>query len=445
MGVSRRKPGSCVLRANRRLGLRSNSCLRNGIGCAAALRTLAAAVVVAVVLAVGAELFQPARAAGPGEPPVFRRGINIGDYLAYPQSPEWPIFRGNRATVTDAELDRLAALGFDFIRLPVEPGPMIDRAPAEIAELEARLTTFVRRAQARGLGVLVAGFARHETPRWKAADIVARADSPELVRYTAFLRRLATLLGPFESGRIALELMNEPQPVCRRTDGPDWTEIQRKLHAAVRAEAPRLALVVTPGCWSKLEGLPHLDMSPFDTRTLVDVHYYEPFKFTHQAATWTLPELRYMAGVSFPARSTDKGRATDASARLFLARKGEGGALGLAPTLKFIDAYVRENADEASVARDIAAIGRWADRQKVDRRRVIVGEFGALRLPPEAGVPDDGSRARWLAAVRRAAETERLGWALWSYHSIFGLLEDEAAGRLDAGMVEALGLDVSRR
>lgn len=409
------------------------------------LRGLAAAIAVAVMAASALPAAKPARADLPAEPPVFRRGINIGDYLAYPKSSEWPIFRGSRATVSDAELDRLAALGLDFVRLPVEPGPMIDRSPAEVAELEARLLAFVRRAGARGLGVIVTGFARHETPRWKAPDIVARADSPELARYSAFLRRLAVLLAPFETGRVALALMNEPQPVCRRTDGPDWTEIQRKLHADVRAAAPRLTLVVTPGCWSKLEGLPYLDMTPFDTRTLVDVHYYEPFKFTHQAATWTLPELRYMAGVSFPARSTDKGRATDASARLFLARKGEGGAQGLAPTIKLIDAYVRENADEASVIRDIAAIGRWADRQKLDRRRVILGEFGVLRLPPEARVPDDGSRTRWLATVRRAAEKERLGWALWSYHSIFGLLEDEDAGRLDAGMIEALGLDASRR
>lgn len=406
---------------------------------------LASAALVAVTLALSLAASVPVRASDSGEPPVFRRGINIGDYLAYPQSPEWPIFRGNRATITDGELERFAALGFDFVRLPVEPGPMIDRSPAEIAELEARLVTFIRRAHARKLGVVVTGFARHETPRWKAADIVARADGPELARYTAFLRRLASLLAPVATGRVALELMNEPQPACRRTDGPDWTEIQRTLHAAVRATAPLLALVVTPGCWSKLEGLPHLDMSPFDTRTLVDVHYYEPFKFTHQAATWTLPELRYMAGVSFPARSTDKGRASDASARLFLARKGEGGANGLVPTLKLLDAYVRENADEAGVARDIAAIGRWADRQRLDRRRVILGEFGALRLPPEAAVTDDGSRARWLATVRRAAEKERLGWALWSYHSIFGLLEDEGSGRLDAGMVEALGLDPSRR
>ena len=70
---------------------------------------LASAALVAVTLALSLAASVPVRASDSGEPPVFRRGINIGDYLAYPQSPEWPIFRGNRATITDGELERFAA------------------------------------------------------------------------------------------------------------------------------------------------------------------------------------------------------------------------------------------------------------------------------------------------------------------------------------------------
>ena len=97
------------------------------------------------------------------EPPTLRRGINLGDYLAYPQSRDWPIFRGPRAETSDEELRRLAAAGFDFIRLPVEPSPFLDRSPGETQVMEDRLVDFVNRINAAGMKVMVSGWARHET------------------------------------------------------------------------------------------------------------------------------------------------------------------------------------------------------------------------------------------------------------------------------------------
>jgi hypothetical protein len=288
--------------------------------------------------------------------------------------------------------------------------------------------------------VIVTGFPRHEQVKLTATEILRAEQSQALDAYTAFLRRLATLLAEFGEARVALALMNEPQPDCVRKDGPDWTATQQRLHGEVRRVAPRLAIVVTGGCWSHLDGLAHLKMAPYDALTLVDVHYYYPFKFTHQAATWTAPELRYLGGLSFPAKRTNKAKATDASARLFNLRRPNGKAEEFAASLRWLDHYLQENEDETTVARHIKTISDLAEDQRIDRSRVIIGEFGALRLPAEIGFKDDGSRERWLRAVRTSIEKQGLGWALWSYHAGFGLLEDEAKGRFDRGMVDALGL-----
>lgn len=76
-----------------------------------------------------ATIAAPARAqpAAPGT--VFARAINIADYLAYPDGEDWPLFRGRRAEVTDAELEWLARTDLTFIRLPVESGPFLDLPP----------------------------------------------------------------------------------------------------------------------------------------------------------------------------------------------------------------------------------------------------------------------------------------------------------------------------
>lgn len=401
-------------------------------------RRLVASVLALAGVALAA-LGAPALAEGPAAPK-FRRGINLGDYMAYPSSEVWPIYSGPRKETTDIELRRLAALGLDFIRLPVEPGPLIERSPQDVTALERRLVDIVRRSLAAGLGVIVTGFPRHEQGKLTAAEILRSQSSPALDAYTAFLRRMAVLLAEIGDARVALALMNEPQPDCVRKDGPDWTATQQRLHAEVRRTAPRLAIVVTGGCWSHLDGLKHLEMAPYDALTLVDVHYYYPFKFTHQSATWTAPELRFLGGLSFPAKRTNKAKATAASARLFNLRRPNGKAEEFAASLRWLDHYLLENEDEATVAGHIKSISDWADAQRIDRGRVVIGEFGALRLPAEIGFKDDGSRARWLGAVRKSIETQGLGWALWSYHAGFGLLDDEAKGRFDRGMVDALGL-----
>ena len=43
--------------------------------------------------------------------------------------------------------------------------------------------------------------------------------------------------------------------------------------------------MVGPTSWNSLADLPLLRL-PADANLLVTFHYYEPFQFTHQGATW---------------------------------------------------------------------------------------------------------------------------------------------------------------
>ncbi len=371
-----------------------------------------------------------------GDTPVFRRGINVAHYLAYPEGTSWPLFHGARSEITDQDLGRLKSAGLTFVRLPVEPGPFLEAADDQRAALEDRLVDLLVRARAAGLAVLISGFPRHDTPRWTPAHILG--DDQAFQTYEAFLQRLAILASTFPDDHVALELMNEPQPACRRANGPDWTERQEALFKGLRQVAPRLILVVTGGCWSGKDGLRFLDMTPFDDRTLVDVHYYEPFAFTHQSATWAVPELRFVAGLAFPAAATDRRRALAATRKLF-ALRGSAAGPTLAAAVHQIDRYLQQRPTAATVRRHMADIGRWADRQGLLRAQVLIGEFGALRLPAEAGVPDDGSRVRWLTAVRRAAEMGGFGWSMWAHRGDFGLVENRS-NAFDRATLKALGL-----
>jgi endoglucanase len=200
--------------------------------------------------------------------------------------------------------------------------------------------------------------------------------------------------------------------------------------------------VLTPGCWSAIRALKHLDMAGYDARTLVDVHYYEPHVFTHQGTTWGNESLKALSGLAFPPDRTDRQTATEASARLFQTRGQKGGAAAFAETLREIDDYLRTNRGEGHVAASMGELKAWARQQRIGSERIIIGEFGAYRLAKEAKVADDGSRLRWLETVRRTAEAQGFGWALYAYHSDFGLVADEAKATWDDAMLPALGLKV---
>ena len=108
---------------------------------------------------------------------------------------------------------------------------------------------------------------------------------------------------------------------------PAFAALERDLFARVRAVALGLTVVLTTGCWSDIAGLVWLDLSGYDRNVLIDVHTYRPFSFTHQGADWTLPGLRTMAGLSFPAARTDRAVAEAASARLLLSLSPDGSDL----------------------------------------------------------------------------------------------------------------------
>lgn len=382
--------------------------------------------------------------AGPAaaEPTGWRRGINMGDYLAYPSSDTWPIFRGPRANTTDAELRRLASLGIDFIRLAVEPLPFITRRPGEVRDSEQRLIAFIAKAHAAGLKVMITGWARHESATMRPQDILASISGEPYRAYVAFLKRVIEVTRGARRDMLALEPMNEPQPACTRDHGgPDWAVIQRELFKDLRAAAPDLTLVLTTGCWSRPEALANISLGHYDRNILVDVHYYEPWTFTHQGATWSLDWIKSLAGLSFPPGRTDKQAATDASARLFVTRRPNGSVTEFQETLKKLDEYRTSSHGPERIAADMRAIADWARTAGISPDRMIVGEFGVLRQPAGTGLADDdGSRMRWLTVTRTAAEAAGLGWAHFAYHAEFGLVTDDANATLDPAMLAALGL-----
>ncbi|WP_157739072.1 glycoside hydrolase family 5 protein [Labrenzia sp. VG12] len=345
--------------------------------------------------------------------------------------------------MSDLELERLTALGFDFVRLPVDAGPFLAATPVEQRLLIDALRNVVVRLLDHELAVLVDMHPANYQSNWRPRDILGKNNETAFAAYEALLVTIAQRLGDLPPADIALELMNEPQPECWKGAEDDWTTQQVELYTAVRNSSPTLPIVLTGGCWSSVSGLDTLDPRVFDDATLYDIHFYDPHGFTHQSIPWSRVPTRYIAGLSYPAANGSIERTEQLTRKRIEILKSEGVDV---PASAFDDArqeirsyYHRKKPDLRYIEERFSRITAWSEKYGIAPRRIVIGEFSAIR-PPE-GIPEDESRLAWLKDVRVTAEANGFAWALWDYFAGFGLLLDNETRAIDEQMAAALGLN----
>jgi endoglucanase len=332
-----------------------------------------------VLAALAAGLVAPALAQAPMGPRVPTRGFALPDWLA--DTPREP---------SPALLEQLRATGFETIRLPVAPGFVSPAALGRIAEVLSEVTTV-------GFNAIL--------DLHPDGDI--DADQIQLC-----WRLLGPVVAATDPARVYAELLNEP-PLAPQA----WSNLRDSLVDIVRAASPDHTVIWGP---ARVQGIWELDdTGPLaDPNSIVALHYYTPMLFTHQGETWDADPLSRMHDLPFPLRR-DMPEVSALAATLDDADR------------RHLESELKFDWTAARIAADIATLAGWA---RTHSTPALLGEFGVLDFAVDAA-----SRARWVRAVREAAEANGIGWTYWEADQGFGFVTDRAAtGGIDAGIVEAL-------
>ncbi|MGD9542774.1 MAG: glycoside hydrolase family 5 protein [Methylocystis sp.] len=308
-------------------------------------------------------------------------------------------------------LRALRGLGMTHVRLPIAAEFLLPEfsTPTTISSAKDDLTRAVDQLLGMGYDVSVDLHPDSDFQDLQRRD-PARAHRALLAGWPP----LADHLARWPAERIYVELLNEPA-----TTDDVWRPFVEVLAQAVRARAPRNAIIVGPAPAQRLDAL--TGWAPLaDSNVIYACHYYDPMVFTHQGASWEAGSpWAKIAGAPFPS-------AKDDPTLLRLAAKAErDGDADAAREL-------RQTAQRAWTADAIRA--QFADAQRWSAThgvRIFVNEFGALKDKARRG-----DRLAWLAAVRAAAEAQGFGWAHWDYSTSFGLLD--GSGAIDQGVIGAL-------
>ncbi len=393
----------------------------------------------------------PARAGGPA--PAFKRGATLVEFFEFPKiagdgadkTYADPAYPHPQSALSLFDFDELRRIGFDHMRVPLDVGPLLQGDAQEQKDILEQLAAVVSAINRHGLAVLVTLFPpslHHELPQTYLDGL----DGSKFRAYSAVVERVAAALAAVDTGVVALEPMNEPQSQCRMHFGTDWTAYQQAMVERIRRISARLPLFLTGGCWSNIEGIVQLDTDLLhDRRNFVSVHFYYPFLFTHQSATWSMPYLAGTIGVPYPASAGSLQETLELTRARFRAVQlpdGVDRAAAEAQAEAEIGKYFGQAQGPAQIAEWMNKVADWQAREGVDSDRIVFTEFGAMKQTINGMEIGRTSRARWLRDTSTSIESHGWGWTAYVLRDDpFGLYVHEGDRNPDPELMRALHLN----
>ncbi len=378
--------------------------------------------------------------------PTFAGGISLHHLLNWPDTKDgqgkteylWPPFATAGYQISDAELARLKAMGFDFLRVTADPSIFLASSKARQEHLHQVVRTRVQRLLGAGFKVIYDLHPVSVNPDYAPLKLVESQDSPAFRAYADLMEEMARSLDDLPHDQFAFELMNEPW-LDSQAEIARWQPMLEILHHRARQGSATLPLVLTGAQWGSIKALMQLDLRPFQgSNVLYTFHYYDPHTYTHQGVGGD--EGAYLAGLQWPASPGNIADVREAAfARIDAAKQSPAlAAQTKAVTRKLLADYELAAHDRQRMTADFEAVAHWAKKAGIPAQRIFLGEFGCVNAPHQQPLGKD--RVQWLRAVRDSAQESGFAWALWAYKGYGGMALFDDKGRIDSGIAEALEL-----
>lgn len=297
------------------------------------------------------------------------RTVNLGATFEVGRGEDWGI------QIELSDIDAIAEAGFSAIRIPAKwsDWAAADAPYAIDDEFFAMTDAVIDRALANNLFVLL------DVHHYVELDADPEGHGERLL---AIWHQIAEHHVD-RPAQVIFEILNEPNG---ELSGEVWNDLLARALDTIRQSNPGRTVMVGPGGWYSNLELENLVL-PDDDNLIATFHFYEPFRFTHQGASWV---------------------------------QGADEWLG-----------TRWGSDEerALITTEFDAAQAWASQRDVP---MFLGEFGVL------AAADSDDRVQWMTFVRAAAQERGFSWGYWDWGSGGFGLYDEPAEQWRVDLLDAL-------
>ncbi|MDD5062917.1 MAG: glycoside hydrolase family 5 protein [Candidatus Marinimicrobia bacterium] len=286
-------------------------------------------------------------------------GINIGNALEAPNEGDWGVI------IEDEFFPLIKSAGFNSVRLPISWSTNSDVNPpyAISTDFMNRVRHVVDTALDNDLLVVV------NVQHFQEIYTEPVKNKPRLL---AFWRQIGLVFKDYPP-ELLFEPLNEPHFNLT----PElWNEWIPELIDSIRGTNPNRTLVIGTADWGGIWKMKQLTLPAEERNLILAIHYYEPFRFTHQGAEWEKESNDWLG------RTWTK----------------------TADQMKELNKHFK-------------MIRKFADSLGVP---VYIGEYGCYHRAPEE------SRLIWTKTVSEQCEKFGYSRAYWEFCSGFGIYDTSA-------------------
>ena len=326
----------------------------------------------------------------------FYKGINLGGWIS--QCKEYTK-EHYQTFIQKGDFLKIKELGFDHVRLPLDYNVIMSDDGNFIEEGFTYIDNGIKWAQEAGIKVILD---LHKTIGYMFdTNAVPNPDeffvNPKLQDIFVGIWDKLSNKYKDKTDFLAFELLNE---VVNPNYEKEWNEIATKAFNTIRKNTKDAWIVVGGVNYNSVSAVPGIKV-PFDEKTVLSFHCYEPMVFTHQKAYW-VREMPADYDVTYPGPDID---------------------------------YLRKKSLPIPQARYGAIFDPSMDKLQMDENFFInlfkpaIDTAKKLQLPlycGEYGVIDKAdpeSTARWFQDIHKALNKYQISSAIWSYKEMdFGLI-----------------------
>ena len=217
---------------------------------------------------------------------------------------------------------------------------------------------------------------------------------------------------------IYYEILNEPHGISDAV----WGQIQQRVIDAIRAVDKSHTIIVGPANWNSYHNLKNLPEYK-DDNLIYTFHFYDPFIFTHQGASWTGPSMEPLKNIPFPYEENKKPQ--------FPAELKD----------TWIEDAFNNYAGEGNLDHVKELIDIAVEFKNTRNVPIFCGEFGVYMKNS-----NNNDRVFWYSEIRKYFKENQIPWTMWDYTGGFGIFEKNSNDLfqydLNIPLVEALGFNV---
>ncbi len=335
----------------------------------------------------------------------FNRGVNLTNWFQTSGTQQIQFSK-----FTKKDFENIKSLGCDVIRLPINLFYMTDGKPNYT--VDTRFFDFLDQAVtwAEDLKIYLL-LDNHTTD-----DLASKNPDLETTLVKVW-KQMATHYKD-RSNYILYEIMNEPNGLTT----VNWSIIQQKAIDAIRQIDTKHTIIVGASNFNNYNDLSLLPVYS-DKNLIYTFHFYDPFIFTHQGASWPVPSMAPLIHVPFPYNASSMPQFPSAL-------KGT---------------WVEKSFNNYAINGTVTKIKQLIDVAvafKTSRNvNVYCGEFGVYM-----SYSNDANRVYWYGVVRQYLEENGIAWTTWDYEGGFGIFNKGSKELFDYDLniplIKALGLNV---